>query len=85
MAGRTGGSEQGKGTLVGGLQGNRSNACRSMVEGEHSMSGVVGMINREAELVGICKEIVSLVKAVFIVYVLILFVATLILIVQLVK
>ena len=97
MAGKRAGIEAGKGTLVGGHEGNKSNAGRTMVQGELvlsgrtmveeelGMSGAAGMMNREDELVAMCKEIVSLVKAITLVSVCILFVLMLILIVQLVK
>jgi hypothetical protein len=49
------------------------------------MSGGVGKMDKEAKVVGISNEIFSLVKAIFIVSVCILFVLMMILIVQLVK
>jgi hypothetical protein len=49
------------------------------------MSGDVGRMDREAKVVGIRNEIFSLVKAIFIISVCILFVLMMILIVQLVK
>jgi len=97
LAGKRAGIEAGKGTLVGGHEGNKSNAGRSMVqgevglsrrtmvEGELGMSGAAGMMNREYEIVAMCKEIVSFVKAITLVSVCILFVLILNLIVQLVK
>ena len=62
MAGKRAGIEAGKGTLVGGHEGNKSNAGRTMVQGELGlsgrtmveeelgMSGAAGMMNREDEL-----------------------------------
>jgi len=97
LVGKRAGIEAGKGTLVGGHEGNKSNAGRSMVqgevglsgrtmvEGELGMSGAAGMMNREYEIVAMCKEIVSLVKAITLVSVCIVFVLMLNLIVQLVK
>jgi len=97
LAGKRAGIEAGKGTLVGGHEENKSNAGRSMVqgevglsrrtmvEGELGMSGAAGMMNREYEIVAMCKEIVSLVKAITLVSVCIMFVLMLNLIVQLIK
>ena len=97
MAGKRAGIEAGKGTLVGGHEGNKSNAGRTMVqeelglsgrtmvEEELGMSGAARMMNREDELVAMCKEIVCLVKAITLVSVCIMFVLMLNLIVQLVK
>ena len=85
MAGKRAGIEAGKGTLVGGHEGNKSNAGRTMVQGELGMSGAAGMMNREYEIVAMCKEIVSLVKAITLVSVCIVFVLMLNLIIQLVK
>jgi len=97
LAGKRAGIEASKGTLVGGHEGNKSNAGRTMVQGELvlsgrtmveeelGMSGAAGMMNREYEIVAMCKEIVSLVKAITLVSVCIVFVLMLNLIIQLVK
>ena len=65
------GKRAGKGTLVGGLEGNRSNGGRTMVQveldlsgrkmvqGELGMSSAAGIMNREDELVAMYKEIVT--------------------------
>jgi len=85
LAGKRAGIEAGKGTLVGGHEGNKSNAGRTMVQGELGMSSAAGIMNREDELVAMYKEIVTWVKAISLVSVCIMFVLMLILIVQLVK
>ncbi|CAN6286842.1 unnamed protein product [Urochloa humidicola] len=75
----------GKGSRARSGKGNRDNVSRGIVQGESSMMGVVGMMNKEAELVGIGKELVSLVKVICVTAICMLFVLILIVVVLLVK
>ncbi|CAO2176163.1 unnamed protein product [Urochloa humidicola] len=74
-----------KGSQAGGGQENRGNVSGLVVQGESSMMGVGGMMNKEAELVGIGKQLVILVKVICRVAMCMLFVLILILLVVLVK
>ena len=70
--------------VVAGLE-NRFNVGRKMVQGDSSMTAALGMQNKEAQLVGIGKELVTLVKAIGVVALFMLFALLLILVVLLVK